>query len=161
MGWKYLWSMATDQAPNAKRRPDTNQGIGALLVHLLEQRSVGCDLSAQQAHLGVSLLDQATKLSNQARAFCSKGRESLVLICEISAGSGVIGKLGVAGGGPPDVVLQACNAGSISNAASLQAGHFLRVVMGVFLLSCTVRDHGFRFLFDSCLRLLGLCRGLL
>ena len=156
MGRKCLWSKATERAPNAKKRPDTNQGIGALLVQLLEQRSVGGNLAAQQAHLGVSLLDQAAKLDNHTCALCSKGRESLVLICEISAGSGVTGKLGVAGGRGADVVLQACNAGSISSAASLQAGHFLRVVMGVFLLGGTMSHHGFRFLLGSCLRLLGL-----
>lgn len=113
-------------------------------------------LPFQGGDLGISALDQADKLSNHARAFASKGCESLVLICEISAGSGVTGKLGVTGGGGADVVLQACNAGSISSAASLQTGHFLRVVMGVFLLGSTVRYHGFRFLFCSYLRLLGL-----
>ncbi|MEN2388060.1 hypothetical protein [Comamonas sp. A7-5] len=69
--------------------------------------------------LGVSEFDQSDKLANHARAFASKGGESLVPICEISAGSGVTGKLGVAGCSAPDVVLQACNAGSISSAASL------------------------------------------
>ncbi|BDB69145.1 hypothetical protein Cthiooxydans_15570 [Comamonas thiooxydans] len=76
-------------------------------------------LPFQGGDLGVSAFDQSDKLPNHARAFASKGCESLVLICEISAGSGVTGKLGVAGGCAADVVLQACNAGSISSAASL------------------------------------------
>lgn len=42
--------------------------------------------------------DQATKVSNHARAVCSKGCESLVLICEISASTASPRKLGVAGG---------------------------------------------------------------
>ncbi|MFN3731285.1 hypothetical protein [Comamonas testosteroni] len=96
-------------------------------------------------------MDQAAKVSNQACALCSNGCESLVLICEISAGSGVTGKLGVAGGSAPDVVLQACNAGSISSTASLQAGQFLRVVMGVFLLGGAMLKSGIRFDFCSSL----------
>ncbi len=51
----------------------------------------------QKFHLGVSLFDQVAKVSNQTCTVCSKGKESLVLICEISAGSGVTSKLGVAG----------------------------------------------------------------
>ncbi|WP_172415243.1 hypothetical protein [Comamonas thiooxydans] len=89
------------------------------LLDLLEQPAVCGNLPAQQPYLGVSLFDQAAKLANHARAFCSKGCESLVLICEISAGSGVTGKLCVAGCRTADVVLQACNAGSISSATSL------------------------------------------
>ena len=113
-------------------------------------------LPFQGTELGVSALDQCDKLANHARAFASKGGESLVLICEISAGSGVTGKLGVAGGSGADVVLQACNAGSISSAASFQSCELLRVIMGVFLLGSAVGDHGSRFLFCSCLRLLCL-----
>ena len=108
----------------------------------------------------VSSFDQSDKLTNHARAFCSKGCDSLVLICEISAGSGVTGKLGVTGGGTADVVLQACNAGSISSAASLQGRQFLGVVMGVVLLGSAVFDDCVCFLFCSCLRLLGLRCGL-
>ncbi len=115
----------------------------------LDQRPVYLHLPFQGVDLGVSALDQSDKLANHSRASRSKGSESLVLICEISAGSGVTGKLGVAGGGTADVVLQACNTGSISSAASLQAGHFLRVVMGVFLLGATVLKHGGRFGFCS------------
>ncbi|WKL14276.1 hypothetical protein QYQ99_17870 [Comamonas testosteroni] len=77
------------------------------LLDLLKQSSVGRDLAAQEIHLGVSALDQSDKLANHARASRSKGCESLVLICETSAGSGVTGKLGVAGSCAPDVVLQA------------------------------------------------------
>ncbi|WP_230957856.1 hypothetical protein, partial [Comamonas testosteroni] len=65
-----------------------------------------------------------------------------------------------AGSGAPDVVLQACNAGSISSAASLQGGEFLRVVMGVFLLSCGVLQSPCGFDFHSSLRLLCLGYGL-
>ncbi|WP_057093038.1 hypothetical protein KV708_19680 [Comamonas thiooxydans] len=108
--------------------------------------------------MGVSALDQSDKLANHARASRSKGSESLVLICEISAGSGITGKLGVAGCCAPDVVLQACNAGSVSSAASLQTGQFLRVVMGVFLLSSAMLGHGHRFLFGICLRSVSLRR---
>ncbi|KWT64779.1 hypothetical protein APV28_5014 [Comamonas testosteroni] len=118
---------------------------------MLEQISVGRDLAMQQVHLGISALDQFDKLANHACAFCNEGCESLVLICEISAGNGVTGKLGVAGSRSADVVLQACNADSISSAPSLQAGHFLRVVMGVFLLGSAVRDHGGSFVFRSSL----------
>ena len=121
-----------------------------------DQFPIYLHLPLQGVDLGVSALDQSDKLANHSSASRSKGCESLVLICEISAGSGVTGKLGVAGGCAPDVVLQACNAGSISSAASLQAGHFLRVVMGVFLLSSAVLNHGFGFLLGSCLRLQGL-----
>jgi len=79
-----------------------------------------------------------------------------VSICEISAGNGVTGKLGVAGGGNADAVLQACNAGSISSAPSLQGCQFLGVVMGVFLLFCGVLQSPCRFAFCSFLRLLCL-----
>lgn len=113
-------------------------------------------LPFQGGDLGVSALDQSDKLANHARAFASKGGESLMPICEISAGSGVTGKLGAPGGGGADVVLQACNAGSISSAASFQGGELLRVVMGVVLLRGRVVNHGNRFLFCSCLRLLCL-----
>lgn len=126
---------------------------GGFSFQLLEQCSVDRNLATQHTHLGVSLFDQAAKVSNQARALCSKGCESLVLICKTSAGSGVTGKLGVTGGRAPDVVLQACNAGSISSAPSLQAGHFLRVVMGVLLLGSAMLHHGRRFVFCSYLRL--------
>ncbi|UNV93091.1 MULTISPECIES: hypothetical protein [Comamonas] len=57
----------------------------------LQQPACAADLLVHLA------FDQAAKLSDQTCAFCSKGCESLVLICEISAGSGVTGKLGVAG----------------------------------------------------------------
>ena len=137
-------------------RPDTNLGFGALSVQLLEQCSVGGNLATQQIYLRVSLFDQVAKLSNQARAFRSKSCESLVLICEISAGSGVTGKLGVAGRGAADVVLQPCNADSVSSAASLQRGKLLRVVMGVFLLGGPVIKHSSRFNFCSSLRFLRL-----
>ncbi|MBL5979653.1 hypothetical protein JAO85_20455 [Comamonas sp. NyZ500] len=122
----------------------------------MNQRPVDLHLSFQGVDLGVSALDQTDKLANHARASCSTGCESLVLICEISAGSGVTGKLGVAGGSAPDVVLQACNAGSVNSAPSLQAGHFFRVVMGVFLLGSAVLNHGLCFFFCSSLRLLSL-----
>ena len=118
-----------------------------------KQLPVHLHLPHQGVNLGVSALDQSDKLANHARAFASKGCESLVLICEISAGSGITGKLGVTGCGTADVVLQACNAGSISSAASLQSCHFLRVFMGVVLLRGRVVNHGSRFLFCSCLRL--------
>ncbi|WP_162989559.1 hypothetical protein [Comamonas sp. lk] len=111
------------------------------------------NLSGQCIYLGVSPFDQASKRANHARAFASKGCESLVLICEISTGSCVTCSLGVAGGGCADIVLQACNAGSISSAPSLKPSHFLRVVMGVSLLGSSVCDHGICFLFCSCLRL--------
>ncbi|WP_155293313.1 hypothetical protein [Comamonas testosteroni] len=121
-----------------------------------QQLPVHLHLTHQGVDLGVSAFDQSDKLANHARAFASKGCESLVLICEISAGSGVTGKLGVTGGGGSDVVLQACNAGSISSAASLQGCELLRVVMGVFLLSCGVLQSPCGFDFHSSLRLLCL-----
>ena len=62
-----------------------------------QQLPVHPHLTFQGVDLGVSALDQSDKLANHARAFDSKGCESLVLICEISACSGVTGKLGVAG----------------------------------------------------------------
>ena len=115
-----------------------------------KQLPVHLHLPHQGVNLGVSALDQSDKLANHARAFASKGCESLVLICETSAGSGVTGKLGVASSGTADVVLQACNAGSISCAARLQSHQFLRVVMGVVLLGRAMPKHGRRFLFCSC-----------
>ena len=122
----------------------------------LQQLPVQLHLPFQSTELGVSALDQCDKLANHARAFASKGCESLVLICEISAGSGVTCNLGVAGRSAPDVVLQACNADSISSAASLQSGQLLRVVMGIVLLCGSVIHHSFSFLFCSCLRFLCL-----
>ena len=124
------------------------------MLALLEQIAVDSNLATQQLYLGVSLCDQAASLANQSCALCSKGCESLVLICEISAGSGVTGKLGVAGRGAADVVLQPCNADSVSSAASLQRGKLLRVVMGVFLLGGPVIKHSSRFNFCSSLRFL-------
>ncbi|WP_162989573.1 hypothetical protein [Comamonas sp. lk] len=122
-----------------------------------QQLPIHLHLPHQGVELGVSAFDQPDKLANHARAFASKGGESLVLICEISAGSGVTGKLGIAGGGGADAVLQACNAGSISSAARLQSRQFLRVVMGVFLLSCGVLQSpcGFHFCSSLCLLCLG------
>lgn len=117
-------------------------------------------LPFQGGDLGVSPLDQADKLSNHSRAFASKGGESPVPICEIPAGSGVAGKLGAAGGGGADVVLQACNAGSISSAASLQGGEFAGVVMGVFLLCGGVPQPRCCCGFRGLLRLPGLGQGL-
>ncbi|WP_187427986.1 hypothetical protein [Comamonas sp. Z3] len=131
------------------------------LLQTLYQHPVHEQLHIQGVDLCVSALDHSDKLANHARASCSKGSESLVLICEISAGSGVTGKLGVAGSRAADVVLQACNTGSISSAASLQAGHFLRVVMGVFLLGSAVLNYGLCFLLEGCLRLLGKFSSLL
>ena len=64
-----------------------------------QQHPIRCHLPLQRPHLGVSDFDQADKLSNHSRARCSTGSELLVSICEISAGSGVTGKLGVAGEG--------------------------------------------------------------
>ena len=115
-----------------------------------QQLPVHLHLPHQGVELGVSALDQSDKLANHARAFASKGCESLVLICEISAGSGVTGKLGVTGGGGTDAVLQACNAGSISSAASLQFCQCLCVVMGVVLLGSAVPEYFNCFLFCSC-----------
>lgn len=133
-------------------------GIGALfyLLGLLKQLAVRCNLAAQQRYLGISPCDQVAKLSNHARALYSKGCESLVLICEISAGSGVTGSLGMLGGGGAQVVLQACNAGSISSAASFQPLDFLGVCMGVVLLRCGVLQSPCRFDFCSLLHLLCL-----
>ncbi|EXU79470.1 hypothetical protein AX13_05000 [Comamonas aquatica DA1877] len=121
-----------------------------------QQRAVCLHLPHQSVDLGVTLLDQVDKLSNHACALCSVGCELLVLICEISAGSGVTGNLGVLGGGGAQVVLQACNAGSISSAASFQPLDFLGVCMGVVLLRCGVLQSPCRFGFCSCLRLLCL-----
>jgi hypothetical protein len=97
--------------------------------------------------LNVTFLDQVSKLTNQFCAFASKGCESPVLICEISAGSDVTGKLGVVGRGAPDIVLQACNADSISNATSLHSSHILRVFMDFFLLNSPMLEHGVRSIF--------------
>ena len=77
-------------------------------------------------------------------------------ICEISAGSGVTCSLGAAGGGGAEVALQACNANSVSMAASFQLRQFLRVAMVVFLLSGGVLQQRTRFVFCSSLRFLGL-----
>ena len=129
------------------------------LIHL-QQLPVHLHLSYQGADLSVSAFDQSDKLANHACAFASKGGESLVLICEISAGSGVTGKLGVASGGAADIVLQACNAGSISSARSFQRSELLGVFMGVFLLSCGVLQSPCGFGFHSSLRLLRLGYGL-
>ena len=63
-----------------------------------QQLPVHLHLPLQGVDLGVSAFDQSDTLANHARAFASKGCESLVLICEISAGSGVTGKLGVTDG---------------------------------------------------------------
>ena len=115
-----------------------------------KQLPVHLHLPLQGVDLGVSALDQSDKLANHARAVASKGSESLVLICEISAGSGVTGKLGVTGGGGTDAVLQACNTGSISSAASLQFCQCLCVVMGVVLLGSAVPEYFNCFLFCSC-----------
>lgn len=79
-----------------------------------------------------------------------------MLICKISAGSGITGSPGLAGGSAPDVVLQACNADSISSAANFQSGQFLHVVMGVALLIGGVLQQRTRFVFCSCLRFLCL-----
>jgi hypothetical protein len=79
-----------------------------------------------------------------------------VSICEISAGSGVTCSLDVAGGGGTYVALQACNANSVSSAASLKSLELLRVVMDVFLLSCGVLQQRARFVFCSSFRLLGM-----
>lgn len=93
---------------------------GALsLLDLVKQLAVHSDLAAQQIYLRVSSFDQPDKLSNHACAFASKGCESLVLICETSAGSGVTGSLDVLGCCSAQLLLQACNAGSVSSAAML------------------------------------------
>lgn len=47
----------------------------------LQQLPVQVHLPFQGTELGVSALDQCDKLANHARAFASKGCESLVLIC--------------------------------------------------------------------------------
>ncbi|WP_157838028.1 hypothetical protein [Comamonas thiooxydans] len=79
--------------------------------------------------------DQATKVSNHARAVCSKGCESLVLICEISASTASPRKLGVAGGymgvGMDEIVtglIATAFAGTDSNAGLLPHAHaFVRL----------------------------------
>ncbi|MCT9812404.1 hypothetical protein N0K08_17310 [Acidovorax sp. Be4] len=96
--------------------------------------------------MSVSTLDQVDKLSNHSRALCNTGCESFVLICEISRGSGVTGKLGVAGGGSADVVLQACNAASISGTGSLKIAKRLGKVMGVVLLGACMFEQRAGFL---------------
>ena len=146
--------MPKHQGPYMYRRHQSRYRGVLSLLDLLEQLTVHGNLAAQQLYLGVSPFDQTAKFTNQLCALCSKGCESLVLICEISAGSGVTGKLGVAGGRAANVVLQACNAGSVSSAASLQRGKLLRVVMGVFLLGGPVIKHSSRFNFCSSLRFL-------
>ena len=127
-----------------------------MLLQLLEQRVVDRNLSSQQLYFNIPLLDQACKPCNHCSALSSQGSELLVSICEISAGSGVTGKLCVAGGGSADGVLQACNAGSVSSAASFQFCHFLRVVMGVVLLVVGMLQQRARFVFRGRLRLLCL-----
>lgn len=127
-------------------------------MNLLKQLTVHGNLTTQQFYLGISPFDQTAKLANHLCALCNKGCESLVLICEISAGSGVTGSLGIAGCGTTDVVLQPGNTGSINSAASFQFCQFLRVVMGVLLLGSAVLNNGICFLFCSCLRF--LCLGL-
>ncbi len=122
----------------------------------VQQLAVYLHLPDQGVDLGVSLLDQMDKLSNHACALCNMGCELPVLICKMSAGSGVTGSLGVPGGGGAQVVLQACNAGSISSAASFQVLDFLGVGMGVFLLFGSVLQSPCRFCFCSLLRLLRL-----
>lgn len=122
----------------------------------VEQNGISGNLPLKHFHLRVSEFDQANKFPNHSRAFSSKGCESLVLICEISRGSGVTGKLGVAGGRSADVVLQACNAASISSEGSLQALQVLSVVMGVFLLGASVLEQCAGFLFGLGLARLGL-----
>jgi len=129
-------------------------------LQTFNQYSIHSQLFFQQHYLNVSPFDQSAKLSNHFCAFCSKGSESLVLICEISAGSCVAGSLGMLGGGGAQVVLQACNAGSISSAASFQPLDFLGVCMGVVLLRCGVLQSPCRFGFCSLLRLLSLCQRL-
>lgn len=95
---------------------------------------INLHLPLQGVDLCVALLDQIDKLSSHFRAFCKTGCELLVLICEMAAGSGVTGSLGVLGGSGAQVVLQACNAGSISSAARFQRLYGLGVGMGVVLL---------------------------
>lgn len=130
---------------------------GALsLLDLVKQLAVHSDLAAQQIYLRVSSFDQPDKLSNHACAFASKGCESLVLICETSAGSGVTGSLDVLGCCSAQLLLQACNAGSVSSAASFQPLDFLGVGMGVFLSVSRMVEQGSRLDFCSLLRLLCL-----
>ena len=54
-----------------------------------QQLPVHPHLTFQGVDLGVSALDQSDQLANHARAFDSKGCESLEFICETSAGRGV------------------------------------------------------------------------
>src|SRR5690606_25062999 len=77
-------------------------------------------------------------------------------ICEISGGSFVGCKLGVAGGSGADVVLQACNAASIRSAGSFQALKVLGIGMGVLLLGAGVLEQRAGFLGGCGLGLLGL-----
>ena len=122
-------------------------------MRAVELLAVYLHLPHQGTDLGVSLLDQMDKLSNHACALRKMGCELAVLICKMSADSGVAGSLGVLGGGGAQVVLQACNAGSISSAASFQRLNFLGVGMGVVLLLCGVLQSPCRFCFCSFLRL--------
>ena len=117
----------------------------------VQQLAVYLHLPHQGADLGVSLLDQMDKLSNHACALRKMGCELAVLICKMSAGSGVAGSLGVGGGSGAQVVLQACNAGSISSAASFQPLNFLGVCMGAVLLPCSMLQESCGFCFCSCL----------
>ncbi len=131
-------------------------GDSGVELRLVSQPSVDPDLPRKQPYFCIPLVDQACKPCNHCSALSSQGCESLELICEISAGSGVTGKLGVAGRGGADGVLQACNAGSVSSAASFQQRQFLRVVMGVVLLIAGMLQQRTRFVLCGSLRLLRL-----
>ena len=61
------------------------------------------NFALERCYLAVAPLDQPDKLTNHFCALSSKDCESLVLICEISVGSGVTGSLGVAGDAAADV----------------------------------------------------------
>gem|GEM_PF-1956513 len=125
-------------------------------LRLVSQPSVDSDLPRKQSYFCVPLPDQPCKSCNHRSALSSQGRELLVSICKISAGSGVTCSLGAAGGGSADGELQACNTGSISSAASFQFCHFLRVVMGVVLLIAGMLQQRACFVFRGHLRLLRL-----
>ncbi len=131
----------------------SDSGVELLLV---SQPSIDPDLPRKQPYFCIPLPDQACKACNHCSALSSQGSESLVLICQISAGSGVTCSLGAAGGGSADGVLQARNTGSVSSTASLQLRQFLRVVMGVFLLIAGMLQQRACFVFRGCLRLLRL-----
>jgi len=121
-----------------------------------KQNTISVNLTAQQIYLGISLFDQASKPSNHSCASLSKSCESLVLICEISTGSGVTCSLGVGGCSRAELLLQACNPHSIDSTATFQSGNLLRVDMSVFLLIGAVLQQVHRLGFYSCLRLLRL-----